>query len=69
MMTSDSTIAHSASGTQLALQLMIEFIVILRPIQACMSGQCCSPPSTLRCRPKQQACPASYPRCHLLCNQ
>ncbi|VDK88986.1 unnamed protein product [Onchocerca ochengi] len=63
MMTSDYFISRSASGTQLALQLMIEFIVILGPTQACMSGHCCPPASALKCRPKQPPCPVPpYPR-------
>ncbi|KAM3720491.1 Caricain [Dirofilaria immitis] len=67
-MISDNSISRSA--TQLALQLMIEFIIILRPTQACLSGGGCCPPtsqliqksSSQQCQSTSSSCSGGYPR-------
>ncbi|KAM3720492.1 Serine/threonine-protein kinase [Dirofilaria immitis] len=66
-MISDNSISRSA--TQLALQLMIEFIIILRPTQACLSGGGCCPPtsqliqksSSQQCQSTSSSCSGGYP--------
>ncbi|CAG9539845.1 unnamed protein product [Cercopithifilaria johnstoni] len=49
-------ISHSA--TQLTLQLMIKFIVILKPTQACFASQSCCPPASTGCSPAAPSCPS-----------
>ncbi|VBB35252.1 unnamed protein product [Acanthocheilonema viteae] len=51
----------SRSGTQLALQLMIKFIIIIKPTNACFGGgaQCCPPAAMMQCAPTMPPCSSS----------